>query len=79
MSKESVYLHIPKTGRMIGIWYDVFSRLRMSFDGLVSRNEVLSESSHCVEVHLDVVIGVLAIQSSFSFEFRLDEKLIEFW
>ena len=64
---------------MIGIWDEEFSKLRVSFDGLVSRNEVFSEFSHCVEVHIDVVIGVLVIQSSVSFEFLLDQELVEFW
>ena len=64
---------------MIAIWDKVFFKLRFSFDGLVIRKEVFSESSHCIERHLDVVKEVLEIQSSVSFEFCLDEELIEFW
>ena len=64
---------------MITIWDKVFFKLRVSFDGLVIRKEVLSESSHRIERHLDLVKEVLDIQSSFSFEFCLDEELIEFW
>ena len=51
----------------------------MSFDGLVIRKEVFSESIHRIETHLDVVKEVLDISSSVSFEFCLDEELIEFW
>ena len=51
----------------------------MSFDGLVTRKEFLSDSSHRIEAHLDVVVEVLEIQSSLLFEFCLDEELIEFW
>ena len=40
--------------------------------------EVFSESSYRIETHLDVVKEVLEIYSSISFEFCLDEELIEF-
>ena len=49
------------------------------FGGLVIRREVLSESSHRIETHLDVVKEIIEIQSSVSFELCLDEELIEFW
>ena len=78
MSKGSVYLDIPGIGRVIAIWFEVFFKLKVSFDGLVTRKEVLSQSSHLIKAHLDVVIEVLEIQSSVSFEFCLDEELIEF-
>ena len=61
------------------IWDEVFFKLRVYFDGLVTRKEVFLESIHCVEAHLDVVIEVLEIQSSVSFEFCLNEEFIEFW
>ena len=64
---------------MIAIWDKVLFKLIVSFDGLVIGKEVLSDSSHRIETHLDVVIEVLEIQSSVSFEFCLDEELIEFW
>ena len=51
----------------------------MSFDGLVISKELLSDSSHRIETHLDVVKEVLEIQSSASFELCLDEDLIKFW
>ena len=46
---------------------------------MVIRKEVLSESSHRIERHLDLVKEVLEIQSSVSFELFFDEELIEFW
>ena len=64
---------------MIAIWEKVFFKLRVSFDGLVIRKEVFSESSQRIETHLDVVKEVLEIHSSASFEFCLDEELIESW
>ena len=64
---------------MIAIWDKVFLKLIVSFDGLVIRKEVFSESSHRIERHIDVVKEILEIQSSISFELCLDEDLIEFW
>ena len=79
MNKGSVYLDIPGIGRLIVIWDEVFFKLRVSFDGLVIKKEVLSESSHRIETHIDVVKEVIEIQSSVYFEFCLDEELIEYW
>ena len=67
MSKGSVYLDIPGVGTVIAIWDKVLFKLRVSFDGMVIRKEVLSESSHRIETHLDVVKEVVEIQSSVSF------------
>ena len=64
---------------MIVIWDEVFFKLRVSFDVLAITKEVFYESSHCIERHLDVVIEVLEIHISVSFEFCLDEELIESW
>ena len=79
MSNGSVHLDIPGIGRVIAIWDEVFFELRVSFYGPVIRKEVFSESSHRIETHLDAVKEVIDIQSSVSFEFCLDEELIEFW
>ena len=79
MSKGSVYLEIPVVGSVIAIWDKVFFKLSVYFDGQVIRKEVYLESSHRIERHLDVVIKVLEIQSSVSFEFCLDEELMESW
>ena len=46
---------------------------------MVTRKEVFSESSHRIETNIDVVVDFFEIQSSVSFEFCLDEELIEFW
>ena len=75
----NVYLDIPGIGKVITIWDEVFYKLRVSFDGLVKRKEVFSQSSNRIDEHIDVVIEVIEIQISVSFEFCLDEELIEFW
>ena len=72
-------MEIPGVGRVILIWYNEFFKLRVSFDRLVIRKEVFSDSSHRIETHPDVVKEFLEIQSSVSFEFYLNEDLIEFW
>ena len=72
-------MNIPGIGRMITIWDEVLFKLRVSLDGMVTRKEVFLESSHRIESHLDVVVEVVEIQRSVSFEFCLDEELIEFW
>ena len=79
MSKGSVYLEIPGVGGVIAIWYKAFFKLRVYFDGLEIRKEVYFDSSHRINRHIDVVIEILEIQSRVSFEFCLDEELIESW
>ena len=76
MSKGSVYLNIKIIGRVITIWDEVFFKIRVTFDGLVSRKKFFSDSSHCIETHIDVIVEVLEVHSSTSFEFCLDEELI---
>ena len=79
MSKGVVYLAIPGVGAVIGIWDNVFFKVIVLLDGQVIRKELLSESSHRIERHLDVVMEILEIQSSVYFEFYLDEELIKSW
>ena len=79
MSKGSVYLNISRIGRVITIWDEVLFKTRVSFDGLLTRKKVLSEFSHLIDTHLDVVVEVIETQISVSFEFCLDEEFIEFW
>ena len=79
VSKGSVYLGIPGIGRVIAIWDEVFFKLLVCFDGLVTRKEVFLESSHRIEAHLDVIVEVIEIRSSVSFEFCLRGELIYFW
>ena len=64
---------------MVVIWDEVLCKLRVYFDGLVTRKEILSESSHRIDTHLYVVVEVLEIQSSVSFWLCLDEDIIGFW
>ena len=78
MYKVSVGLCIKRIGRVIKIWDEVFFKLVVSFDGLVIRKRLFSECSHCIETHIDVVVGVLEVQSNVVFELCLDEDLIEF-
>ena len=61
MSKGSVYLEIPGIVRVIAIWDELFFKLRVSFDGMVIRKEVFSESSHRIETHIYMVKEVLEI------------------
>ena len=79
MSKGSVYLNIPRIGRVITIWYEVFFKLRVYFNVLVDRKNVLLYSIHRIETHTDVFVEVLEVHSSFSFELYIDEEFIEFW
>ena len=76
MSKGSVYMDIPGTGKVIAIWEEVFFKLRVSFDGLVIRKDVFSDSSQRTERNIDVAEEVLKIQISVYFKFCLDEELI---
>ena len=76
MSKGGVYLEIPGLGYVIAIWDKAFFKLKVLVDGQVISKKVCLESSHRIERHLDVVIEVLEIQSSVSFELCLDEELI---
>ena len=67
MSKGSVGLSIPRIGRVITIWEKIFFKHRVSFDILVSRKKVFSESSRLIETHLDVAVEVLEVQTSTAF------------
>ena len=78
MPKGTVYLEIPGIVRVIAIWDEVFFKLIVSFDGIETTKKVFSDSSNRIEAHLDVVIEILEIQSSFSFELCLNEELIAF-
>ena len=51
----------------------------MSVDILVTSNKILSGSGHFIETHIDVVVEVIKVQSSVSFEFCLDEEFIKSW
>ena len=64
---------------MVTIWDEVFYKLRVSFDGLVTREEVFSESCHRIEAYLDLVVKFLDINSSLSFQIGIVEDFIYFW
>ena len=76
MSKESIYLKIPRIGRVITIWDEVLFKLIVYFNVLVSRKKFFSESIHCINTHLDMVVEVLEVQRSVYFEFCIDEEFI---
>ena len=76
MSKGSVYLKIPIIGRVITIWYEVFFKLGVYFDGLVSRKKVFLDSIHIIHTRIDVFVEVLYAHRSVSFELCLDEKFV---
>ena len=69
---------IPRIGRTILIWNKVFFKLRLSFDALVIRKEIFSESGYHIETNLDAVVEVLEVQISVTFDLCFDEELIEF-
>ena len=56
LSKGSVCLTIPIIVRFITIWYEVFFKLILSFDVLVSMKKIFLDSSHLIETHLDVIV-----------------------
>ena len=58
---------------VITIWDEVVYKLRVSFDVLITRKEVFSDSSHWIETHIYVVVEFIEIYSSVSFEICLDE------
>ena len=49
-------MEIPGVGGVIAIWDKALFKLRVSFDGQVIRKKVYLESSHSIEINLDVVI-----------------------
>ena len=64
---------------MITIWDEVFFKIIVYFDVMLTRKEVFSESSHLIETHIDVVVEVIEIQSSVLLKFYLDEDIKKFW
>ena len=54
------------------IWDGLFFKIRVYFDGLVSRKKVFLESSHLIDTHLDVVVELLDFHSSFAFGLCID-------
>ena len=79
MFKGSLYLYKTIIGRVITILDEVLFKLRVSFDGMVSRKKFFSESIRHIETHLDVVVEVLEFHSSVSFGLCPDKEFIQFW
>ena len=69
-------MSIPIIGRVITIWDELLFKLRVSFDGLLSRKNVSSDYIHRIETHLDVVLEVPEFHNSVDFEFCIDEEFI---
>ena len=65
-------------GRLRTIWKKIFLKLRVSFDGLIRMKKVLSYSSHQIYTHIDVIVEVIEVRGSVTFEFCLDEDFISF-
>ena len=57
---------------VITIWDELFFKLRVYFDLLVSSKKVFSYYSHLIERHPDVVVKFLEVQISVTFEFCLN-------
>ena len=57
---------------------EVFWKLRVSFDGMLTRKKVFPESSRRIERYIDVVLEVIEVHSIVSYEFCLDMEFIEF-
>ena len=79
VSKVSVGVCIQIVGRMITTWDELFLKIIVSFDVLVIRKKVLSESINRIDTRIDVVVEVLEFQISVAFEFCINEEFIEFW
>ena len=73
VAKVIIDLLIPIIGRVRTIWGEVFLKIIVSFDELVSSNNVFLESSHRIYTHLGVVVEVIEFQRSVTFEFCIDE------
>ena len=76
--KGCVDISIPRIGRVIIIWHELLFKIRVSFDEMVIRKKVFSQSIHQFETHVDVVVEVLEVQISVALGLCLDEDFIEF-
>ena len=54
-------MNIPIIVRVINIWYEVFFKLRVYFDGMIRSKKVFSKYSHRIETHIGVVLEVLEL------------------
>ena len=65
--------------RVRTISHEAFLKIGVSFDGMLRKKEVFSESSHHIEKHLDVVVEIIEVQVSVSFYLCIGEEIMEFW
>ena len=72
-------MNIPIIGRVITIWDEVFCKLRVSVYVLVNRKKVFLGSINRIDTHLDLVVEVIKVHSTVSFELFIDEEFIESW
>ena len=72
-------MKILRIGGVINIWDEIFCKLRVSFDGLVTRKKVFLESIYRFETHIDVVVETLKFHISVSFELCIDDEFIKSW
>ena len=61
MLKGSTYLNITRIGKLITILNEIFFKLRVSFDGLVSKKKIFMEYINHIDTHIDVVVEVLEV------------------
>ena len=66
-------------GGVIIIWDELLFKFRVSVDGMITRKKVILEYSNLIEKNNDVVVEVLKVYSSISFELCLDEYFVECW
>ena len=71
-------MNIPIIGRAVTIWDELLFKLKVTFGGLVIRKKLLSGYNHCIETHIYVVVEVLEVHISLSFEFCIDEEFVDF-
>ena len=72
-------MKIPRIVRVVTICDEVFCKLRVSVDGMVTSKKVLSYYSRRIETRIDVVVEILKFQISVYFNLCLDEEFIESW
>ena len=60
------------------VWDEVFFKLRVSFDGMVSRKKEFLESIHHME-NFYMFVEVIEVHSNVAFELCLDKVFIELW
>ena len=65
-----------KIRRVITIWDKLFSKLRVSFDGLVIKKKVFLYSSHNIDTHIYLVVEVIEVHRSVAFDLCLDKEFI---